>query len=74
MTIRVCVAGATGWAGSALTRGIHLAEDMELAGAVSRSNKGKILGEVLGLDGLDVVISESVNKDSLSDLACRIKN
>ncbi len=67
MTLKVCVAGATGWAGSALTRGIYLAEDMEIKGAVSRSNKGKTIQEVLGLDGCDVVISESVNKNSLSN-------
>ena len=67
MTLKVCVAGATGWAGSALTRGIHSAEDMELTGAVSRTNKGKTLQEVLGLDGSDLVISGSVNNDSLSN-------
>jgi 4-hydroxy-tetrahydrodipicolinate reductase len=67
MKLRVCVAGVTGWAGSALTRGIHLAEDLELAGAVSRTNKGKTVQEILGLDGAEVVISESVNKDSLSN-------
>lgn len=66
MTLNVCVAGATGWAGSALARGIHLAENMELTGAVSRTHKGKTLEEVLGLDGCDLVISGSVNKDSLS--------
>jgi len=67
MTLNVCVAGATGWAGSALTRGIHLAEDMELTGAVSRTNKGKTLQEALGLDGSYLVISGSVNNDSLSN-------
>ncbi len=67
MTIRVCVAGATGWAGSALTSGIHSAEDMEVSGAVSRTNKGKTIKEVLGLDGCDLVISGSVDKDSLSN-------
>lgn len=48
MTIRVCFAGATGWAGSALARGIAQAEDLELVGAVSRKNAGRTLGEVLG--------------------------
>ncbi len=67
MTIKVCVAGATGWAGSALTRGIHSTEDLEIAGAVSRSNKGRTLKEVLGLDGCDVMISGSVTKDSLEN-------
>ena len=65
MTIKVCVAGATGWAGSALTRGIHMAEDLEIAGAVSRTHNGKTLKEVLGLDGCDLLISGSVNKETL---------
>jgi 4-hydroxy-tetrahydrodipicolinate reductase len=62
MTIRVCIAGATGWAGSALTRAVHQAEDLVLSGAVSRSNKGKTIQEVLDLNGADVVISGSVNE------------
>jgi 4-hydroxy-tetrahydrodipicolinate reductase len=37
MTIRVCVAGATGWAGSALSRGIFEAPDMELVAGIARS-------------------------------------
>ena len=45
--LRICVAGATGWAGSALSRAIFSAEDMELVAAVSRSHAGKNLGEVL---------------------------
>jgi 4-hydroxy-tetrahydrodipicolinate reductase len=54
--IKVCVAGATGWAGSALSKGIWAAEDMELSGAVSRSQAGKTLGEVLGVEGLTTPI------------------
>lgn len=56
MTIRVCVAGATGWAGSALSRGIFEAPDMELIAGISRSQSGKVLGEVLGIEGLDTPI------------------
>jgi len=56
MTIRVCVAGATGWAGSALSRGIFEATDMELIAGVSRSQAGKLLGDVLGIDGLTAPI------------------
>jgi 4-hydroxy-tetrahydrodipicolinate reductase len=52
MTIRVCLAGATGWAGSALARAIHEAADLELVSSVSRSRAGKPLGEVLGVKGL----------------------
>ncbi|MBN2500535.1 MAG: 4-hydroxy-tetrahydrodipicolinate reductase [Anaerolineales bacterium] len=52
MTIRVCVAGATGWAGSALSKGIFAAPDMELVAGISRSQAGKALGDVLGIIGL----------------------
>lgn len=47
MPIRVCLAGATGWAGSALALGIAETEDIELVTAVSRTHAGRILGEVL---------------------------
>jgi 4-hydroxy-tetrahydrodipicolinate reductase len=47
MPIRICLAGATGWAGQALARGIAQTEDLVLVVAVSRSHAGKILGEVL---------------------------
>lgn len=57
MTIRVCIAGVTGWAGSALTRAVHFADDLALTGAVSRSAKGKTVGEALALEGTDVRIS-----------------
>jgi 4-hydroxy-tetrahydrodipicolinate reductase len=56
MTIRVCVAGATGWAGSALSKGIFEAPDMELVAGISRSQAGGTLGEVLSIDGLAVPI------------------
>lgn len=48
MTIRVCLAGATGWAGSALARGIARTDDIELVAAVSRTHAGRVLGDVLG--------------------------
>jgi 4-hydroxy-tetrahydrodipicolinate reductase len=47
MSIRICLAGATGWAGSALARGIAQSDDMELVAAVSRTHAGRILGDVL---------------------------
>jgi 4-hydroxy-tetrahydrodipicolinate reductase len=46
------LAGATGWAGSALSRGIVAAPDLELVAAVSRTHAGKTLGEVLGIAAL----------------------
>ena len=52
MNIRVCLAGATGWAGSALSRGVFEAADMELVAAISRSHAGRVLGEVLAIKDL----------------------
>lgn len=46
--IKVCLAGATGWAGSELARSIANEPDMALVSAVSRSHAGRILGDVLG--------------------------
>ncbi len=48
MSIKVCLAGATGWAGSELARGIAAAPDLALLAGVSRSHAGKALGDVLG--------------------------
>lgn len=48
MTIKLCLAGATGWAGSALARHIAPTDDIELVSAVSRTYAGRILGNVLG--------------------------
>ena len=45
--IRVCLAGATGWAGSALARAIAQSNDIELVSAVSRTHAGQTLGEAL---------------------------
>jgi len=50
--IRICLAGATGWAGSALARGIFAAPDMELIAAVSRSHAGQVLEEAIDIKGL----------------------
>jgi 4-hydroxy-tetrahydrodipicolinate reductase len=44
----VCLAGATGWAGSELARAIAGSPDIELVAAVSRTHAGRGLGDVLG--------------------------
>jgi len=58
--LKICVAGATGWAGSALSQGIFEAADMELVAAISRSHAGKTLDEVIGIDGLTTPIFGTV--------------
>ena len=47
--IRVCVAGATGWAASELCKGIVQTDDLELVSAVSRKSAGQNLTELLNL-------------------------
>jgi 4-hydroxy-tetrahydrodipicolinate reductase len=62
MSIKVCIAGGTGWAGSALSHGIFDAEDIKLAAVVSRTHAGQALGEVLDIEGLDAPIFSSVEE------------
>jgi len=45
--INVCLAGATGWAGSELARGIARTDDVAVVAAVSRTHAGRVLGDVL---------------------------
>jgi 4-hydroxy-tetrahydrodipicolinate reductase len=58
--LKICLAGATGWAGSALSQGIIGATDLQLVAALSRSNAGKTLGEVLRIEGLNTPIFGTV--------------
>lgn len=58
--IRICIAGATGWAGSELSRGIFDAADMELVAAVSRNHAGKTLDQAIGIKGLTTPIFGTV--------------
>jgi 4-hydroxy-tetrahydrodipicolinate reductase len=62
-SLGICVAGATGWTGSAVAEAVHAADDLELRSAVSRGAAG---GGLHGapvysaveeaLDGVDVLI------------------
>lgn len=54
--LRICLAGATGWAGSALAQGIFNSPDLELVSAVARKHAGQILGQVIQVSGLDTPI------------------
>lgn len=60
--LRICVAGATGWTGSELSRGIFEAPDMELVAAISRSHAGQVLGEVIGIKGLNAPVFATVDE------------
>jgi 4-hydroxy-tetrahydrodipicolinate reductase len=69
-TIKVCLAGAAGWAGSALASGIHGADDMELVGGVSRTHAGKPLGEAIHNPEISLTLSGSAKEalDSKCDV------
>src|SRR4051812_14949279 len=60
MPVSVCIAGATGWTGRALVRGVMEAPDLVLGSAVSRSAAGRDLGEALGRDPLGVPVHGAV--------------
>ena len=46
--LKVCLAGATGWAGSELARSIAKTVDIAIVAAVARKHAGRTLGDVLG--------------------------
>jgi 4-hydroxy-tetrahydrodipicolinate reductase len=62
MTIRVCLAGVTGWADGALARSIYLTSDIEIVAGVSRQHKGRTLSDALGLPGLSGIVSASAEE------------
>ena len=57
--IRVCLAGATGWAGSELARAIARQPDLALVAAVARSHAGRRLGDVLDDPALEAPVYAS---------------
>lgn len=60
MAISVCVAGATGWAGSAATLAILDSQEFRLVGAIARQRAGSDIGEVLGRPKAGIQIARSV--------------
>jgi len=60
MKLRVCIAGATGWAGSALSKGVVNHKNMELVCAVSRSQAGNDLAHVLNIENGGIPIYKDV--------------
>jgi|SRR5690554_2095604 len=60
--LRVCLAGATGWAGSELALGVGRQADMELVAGVSRNNAGRRLPEVLGAEAPDAPLFASAEE------------
>ena len=62
MAIRVCVAGATGWAGRAVTGAILASSDFQLVGAMARRHVGVDIGEALEQGRANVTIVASLEE------------
>src|SRR5258708_16695787 len=62
MAIRVCVAGATGWTGRAVTGAILASSDFQLVGAIARRQVGVDIGEALGHGRAHVTIVASLEE------------
>jgi 4-hydroxy-tetrahydrodipicolinate reductase len=58
--MKISVAGATGWAGSAVARAILDSPDLSLVSAVSRSAAGQDLGVAWGGEVIEVPVMDSV--------------
>ena len=62
MPIRVCVAGATGWTGSLVTRRILGSSEFQLVGTIARRDAGRDVGEALGMPAAGVRITGSLEE------------
>lgn len=62
MTIRITLAGASGWVGKALVSAIQAAPDLELVAAVSRHAAGRDAGDVAGIGALGVVVRATIGE------------
>jgi len=71
MPIRVCLAGATGWAGSALAKAIAKQDDITLVAAISRKHAGKALNDVLAEPNLTCPVYATA-KEALSTCPCDV--
>jgi 4-hydroxy-tetrahydrodipicolinate reductase len=62
MAIRVCVAGVSGWTGSAVARAILASHEFELSGAIARRHAGRDAGELLNLPAKGVVVTATLRE------------
>jgi 4-hydroxy-tetrahydrodipicolinate reductase len=60
MTIKVCIAGATGWVGTELCKAVERANDMQLVGAVSRAGAGQKLQDAIDEIDSEIIVSGTV--------------
>lgn len=60
--MKVCIAGITGWIGSALAPAVIGSEDLSLVSAVSRNSAGKKLSDLFPTGGDEVTVSATVGE------------
>ena len=66
MSVRVVVAGVTGWTGSAVAQALIAHPEFQLVGAVARTSAGQDIGVALGVEPLGISVSGSV-EEALSE-------
>jgi 4-hydroxy-tetrahydrodipicolinate reductase len=62
MSIKVCLAGVTGWTGKAVAEGLLQSGDLQLVSAVARKAAGEDVGTVLGAAKIGVKISATLDE------------
>jgi 4-hydroxy-tetrahydrodipicolinate reductase len=62
MSIKVCVAGVTGWTGSVVARHVLAAEDLDLVGAISRATAGRDVGPILGSETAGITVRATLGE------------
>ena len=62
MSIRVCIAGATGWVGSVLTKRVLGSTEHVLTGAIARHETGRDIGTLLGLAPAGIAVAATLDE------------
>jgi 4-hydroxy-tetrahydrodipicolinate reductase len=60
MTLKICIAGVTGWTGSAIARAVLGSPELELVGAMARTAAGQDVGHVIGEDACGVRVVSTI--------------
>jgi 4-hydroxy-tetrahydrodipicolinate reductase len=62
MSVKICLAGSTGWVGRALLPAIRDSPDLELVGAVAVHAVGRDAGEAIGRAAAGVIVSDDLER------------
>jgi len=60
MSINICIAGVTGWAGREIAKAVLQSPHFQLSAAVARKSSGQDVGEVLGLNNIGLNIDNNL--------------